>query len=223
MLRQIKDKILFYLPIVKILCRQPRYLKYILVWGKSPLDSAVPWVNFATKEWLDKNLNKAMTVFEYGSGGSTLYYAKKVKKLISVEHDSAWHEIVKGQLAARGLDNVELYCLPPEAADAGADRLYFSSDEHYQGQSFQKYAEKINDYPDDFFDLVMVDGRARRGCLHHVLPQVKPGGYVLFDNSDLAEYASALKSLDKFPVQVFFGPGFYGNGRWEARLWQINK
>ncbi len=101
MLNKIKFKTKIYLSIIKFRFKSPRYIKYIFLWLKSPLEIEVPWVNFATKEWLDKNLNKEMIVFEYGAGGSTLYYAKKVKKVISVEHDFSWYKTVKDRMGEK--------------------------------------------------------------------------------------------------------------------------
>ena len=223
MLNKLRSKASFYRPIVKLLLKQPRYIKYIFSWEKSPLDLEVPWLGFDVKNWLDKNLNKEMVVFEYGSGGSTLYYAKKVKKIISVEHDKYWYEVVKNKLAAGGLDNSEFHLCHPEPIMNNEPNLYSSTDENYQGMTFEKYVEKINAYPDNYFDLVVVDGRARTSCLKQVLSKVKDGGYVLLDNSERSEYNLGIRLFDKFVVKIFFGPGFSNNTPCEARIWQINK
>ena len=34
----------------------------------------IPWVTHGAKKWLDSYLKKDMKVFEWGSGGSTLYF-----------------------------------------------------------------------------------------------------------------------------------------------------
>jgi predicted O-methyltransferase YrrM len=52
--------------------------------------------------------------------------------------------------------------------------------------AFRKYAAAILGYPDESFDLVFVDGEAscRDWCIANALPKIKPGGYLLLDDSD---------------------------------------
>ena len=50
--------------------------------SQKPLDTQgheIPWMNYGIIDFLESRLNNKMTVFEYGSGASTLYFAKKVK------------------------------------------------------------------------------------------------------------------------------------------------
>jgi len=49
MLNKLRSKASFYRPIVKLLLKQPRYIKYIFSWEKSPLDLEVPWLGFDVK------------------------------------------------------------------------------------------------------------------------------------------------------------------------------
>ena len=126
-------------------------------------------------------------------------------------------------MITKDVNNFELYYCPPEECLDKKEGFYFSSDERYKNKNFKKYVGKINDFPDDFFDLVAVDGRARNACLGSVLSKVKQNGYVLLDNSERAEYNLSVRFLDKFENKKFFSPGFYDNGLWEARIWQIKK
>ena len=52
----------------------------------------IPWVTYSFISYIENRLNKSMSIFEYGSGNSTLFYAEKVNRVISVEHDKKWHE-----------------------------------------------------------------------------------------------------------------------------------
>ena len=52
----------------------------------------IPWVTYSFISYIENRLNKKMSIFEYGSGNSTLYFAEKVNHLISVEHDKKWFE-----------------------------------------------------------------------------------------------------------------------------------
>lgn len=223
MVKKIKNIVRFLLFVIEIFVKYPKFIKYIFQCRKNPFDIEVPWVNFETKEWLDRWVNKEMVIFEYGSGGSTFYFLKKAKKIVSVEHDKSWYQKVVAKLNNQKIKNFEFYCLPPEDVLDGDNKLYLSSDENYKNKSFKKYAEKINEYPDNFFDLIIVDGRARNGCMINVLPKIKNNGYVLLDNSERKEYAPGIQLMEKFEVKKFFGPGFYGNTPWESRIWKIVK
>ena len=64
--------------------------------GKNPVDGRTPWISFSAIELLKKITRPDMRVFEYGSGGSTMFWISRVKELISVEHDLSWyHEYEK--------------------------------------------------------------------------------------------------------------------------------
>src|SRR5262249_9447946 len=41
----------------------------------TPLDLGIPWVNYQALEWLSRIVNPRMRVFEWGSGGSTVFFA----------------------------------------------------------------------------------------------------------------------------------------------------
>ena len=63
--------------------------------SKSPVDkfsNPIPWLSYPCIDFLNERLNPNLKLFEYGSGNSTFYYAAKVQKVVSVEHDSAWYK-----------------------------------------------------------------------------------------------------------------------------------
>lgn len=173
-----------------------------------------PWITFDALRWLDARLAPEMRVFEWGSGGSTIFFSARVREVVSVEHDPSWHALVAERLAALGRRNVELLLVPPEpvepAAGPGARRVRFrSSDPAYAGFSFERYARAIEGYPDERFDVIVVDGRARVGCLELALAKVRPGGAIVVDNSERPDAAAALDALAAagWAILHFAGPG----------------
>ncbi len=46
-----------------------------------------PWITFRAILFLDAILQKDMKLWEFGSGSSTLYFAKRVTQVYSVEND----------------------------------------------------------------------------------------------------------------------------------------
>ena len=174
---------------------------------------AQPWICFEAKTYLDKVLTKEFVVFEYGSGGSTLYFAGKCKKVISVEHEPEWYKILKPKFD-KEIKNVEYHCILPEKTDNFEHKSisnpmdFVSDDSHYAGMNFEKYVKQINGCEDSSLDLVVVDGRARTSCIYAASKKIKMGGYLLCDNSERTYYfAENTETLQKFE-KVFeeFGP-----------------
>lgn len=171
-----------------------------------------PWFTFDALRWLDAHVTVNDSVFEWGSGGSTLYFARRARRVVSVEYDPTWYSRVAREVRARNLANVELLFVPPEARAAGGDAGAFASTgTQFEGLSFERYARVIERYPEASFDLVVVDGRARTDCLALGLPRTRPGGFVLVDNSEREPTAAALEALTARGVEVthFAGPAPY--------------
>jgi|688.fasta_scaffold10089_5 hypothetical protein len=188
--------------------------------GKSsPLQDELPWMTYAAISWLDQFLRPEMSVFEWGSGGSSAFFAKRVRSVRSVEHDSAWFGSVVDALKTRGYANGEVYLVEPVRGALSTSR-YVSSSPDYVGCCFERYASFIDSCPDESFDLVVVDGRARPGCIQHALPKVKRGGFLLLDNSERAAYQAGCSVVDAWPGERMWGPGPYNSYPWETRIWR---
>jgi len=86
---------------------------YRLASQSSPLDEGIPWITFEAIEFLKKSLRKDMSVFEYGSGGSTVFFAKRVKKIITVEHNPEWNQKVLDTTKKHGFNNCEINLTKP--------------------------------------------------------------------------------------------------------------
>lgn len=196
--------------------------------GASPLTDESPWMTFAACEFLRGWLRKDMAVFEWGSGGSTIFFAKHAGHVTAVEHEDAWAAQVRAAISARRITNAQLEHLPPEddaaAAqwDAADPSVPASSGAPFRGQSFARYVSFIDQFPDAAFDLVVVDGRARPACIQHGMPKVKPGGFLLLDNAERAHYAPARALLDSahWELHDSTGPGPYCRQFWQTFAWR---
>ena len=163
--------------------------------GHSPLRDAVPMMPFRAIAWLRGYLRPNMRVFEYGSGGSTVFFAGLAKEVVSIEHDPEWYERTRARLRSLTLENCT-YILEP--AQPGTNPHFSSSNEGAQGLNFEGYVKTIARYPDRHFDLVSVDGRARVACVLAAIPKVRDGGFLLLDDADRPEYAAAEDALVPF-------------------------
>ena len=190
---------------------------YALRWLRSLrpnylLDMPCPWLTFTAIDFLGRALTPGLKIFEYGSGGSTLFWLQfRPERVVSVEHDAAWYAALKRRLAP-GV-SVDYRLILPEPRAPGVDQAdpadpggYASSDPAWAGHSFRGYAAQIDAFPDGHFDVVLVDGRARPACLRHSAPKVKPGGWLILDNSDRAYYLERTAPLLRhFERRVFAG------------------
>ncbi len=166
----------------------------------------VPWWTYRAIDAVAEFLvaRPGARVFEYGSGASTIWLARRAEQVTSVEHHIDWHTRMATELAARNdLCPVDLRLVPPDTTPA-TDRLYLSDKAGEKGQSFATYACAIEGAPGAPYDLIVIDGRARNACLAHAVAHLAPGGMIVFDNSARARYAHAIKNSD-FTAQPLRG------------------
>lgn len=198
------------------LSRDPESARFAPTWivsflpRHSHLDNEIPWMSYRAVEWLESWLKPSMTVFEYGSGASTIFFAKRVMKIISVEHDRTWHDRISTALLNQGILNVELILCEPEKESSlkmlSSNRQNYTSRlEEYHGMRFEKYARSIEEYSDKSFDLVIIDGRARRDCIPLAVPKIRRGGHLLLDDSERPQYENGILTVAKYERIDFLG------------------
>jgi precorrin-6B methylase 2 len=130
----------------------------------------LPWVTYPAIEFIKRRVKPEMSVFEYGSGGSTRWWANLVSHVVSVEHDRQWFE----KLSAMKCANIELFQI--DLINGG------------------EYSKKIAQYENQF-DIVVVDGEDRVNCIKHCLGALTESGVVIVDNSDRSQYAEGTTYL----------------------------
>ena len=200
----------------------PRWIRSFGL-SRDSVRNGLPWLPFGLIEWLDVYLKPDMTVFEFGSGGSTIFMAQRVKTLISVEHNRAWYQKVLPELQKRGLLNVTYLLREPVASGTTAPKEYWDNyGSDYANMSFAPYVKAIEDYPDRSFDLILVDGRSRKFCLEHAIGKTRPGGFIVMDNSSTPEYLDFYRPLEGFPrCDITTIAPFWPPAKWQATRWQI--
>lgn len=203
------NEVRIFFPWFSLLLKKPQLIKFLVSWRKdlNVKNASAPWLTYEAIGWLDNYLTKDMMVFEWGSGGSTIYIAKKVKKIISVEHDAQWYTKVSGMLKKNDIANCEYILKEPAIAK---NKNYRSSDKRYVGFDFEAYCKTINAFPDTMFDVIIIDGRARPSCILHATNKIRAGGCLIIDDSERAEYVPAMHMLTrKWTRKDFFGPKPY--------------
>ena len=212
-----------------LLLANPKKIRFLIPWVASlrsnPLKDENVWIIFEAKEWLESFLNPNMTVFEWGSGGSTISIVKRVKKLVSVEHNRDWYCSVQRILKEKHITNCEYLLVEPEPFFSLSNFMdpknYASGSPKYKNMSFENYAKSIESFPNEHFNLIIIDGRARPSCILHAMPKVKSqGGFIMLDNSERLEYQIGKDLLIDWEHTDFFGPGPYGIRFWQTTIWK---
>jgi hypothetical protein len=140
---------------------------------RSTVTLRLPWLPFRLIDLLDERLEPGMRVFEYGGGGSTLWFLNHDPELVTDEHDADWARTL-GETTSGASWKLLVHPLD----DGGA-----------------AYVGAIDDYPDGHFDLIVVDGRYRARCVVASLAKVRPGGMLVVDDVDRERYAAALEAV----------------------------
>lgn len=148
----------------------------------------IPWVNYSFIDFIKHRLKKQHTIFEFGSGNSTIFYAQKVGKVVSVEHDKQWYDKIVGAKP----ENVELiYC------------------ELVRDGDYCRMPIKLK----KTFDIIIVDGRDRVNCCKQAINAVSENGVIVLDDSEREFYKPGVDFLldNGFKELTFTGitPGLF--------------
>jgi predicted O-methyltransferase YrrM len=171
-------------------------------WKKSFLDNfsqdqhgaPIPWMTYGAIDFLLKNLQKNHRVFEFGCGASTLFFAKKVAQVTSLETRQMWREIIEEKLQQENL-NAEITLME----DGLENELY---------ENFPKNSGKK-------FDFIIVDSLKRFSCARNSIDALAPGGAIILDDSQRQNYQ---KIFDFFAEKKFMRLDFPGLAPGDLKL-----
>ena len=212
--------------------------KHFFKWRKSQIKGAnsvkdqQPWISFDAIDYLNKFLKNKSIVFEYGGGGSTLYFLKNQAIVYTVEHDGGWFKTLDNTVKENKYQNWTGEFIQAESGDlVDAPEIdnpahYSTGDEFYKNHYFKNYATAIDRYENDFFDIVLVDGRSRASCIQHSLSKIKKGGLLILDNSDRTYYLTKTQQeIEKQFTQVLskYSPSPYSIDFTQTTIWIKNK
>jgi predicted O-methyltransferase YrrM len=207
-------------------------LRYFRRWhrslfhGATPLSDEQPWITFDAIQYLEQNIKASHRVFEFGGGGSTLFFLKRCQEVVTVEHDADWFLRLEQRIENRQLKNWIGSLVEPEFGDL-LESPNASNPDHYSSGSighvnFRKYASLIDYYPDEYFDVILVDGRSRPACIKHAVPKLKKGGFIVLDNADRTYYVGSEieKILEKYSLVLSEkGPSPYVRFFTQTNIW----
>src|SRR5260370_127790 len=177
----------------------PRYIAHNLIIRKAPVELELPWFAYAAIDFLNTYLDKKMRAFEFGSGGSTLFFAQHCKSVTGVEDNAHWCEIVAARLARRGIENANVRYLP----------VVFTSEQEFVASDYLKAVRQ------SIVDVIVVDGtewtaNVRPICFRAAEEQIAPRGIIVVDDS--WRYRELRHANRRHGVNIFesVGPGRFG-------------
>lgn len=171
--------------------------------GRTSVSDEWAWITFPALDYLERHLQPQFRVFEFGGGGSTLFFCKRVAEVITVEDNAEWFKILKETVRNKHYENWTGHLVTPEPIPDGTARSHknpadFKSGSKslgLQNMSFEKYARSIDFFPEAYFDVILVDGRARPSCIQQALPHLKNGGLLVVDNTERPYYLAPFKDI----------------------------
>lgn len=142
--------------------------------------------------YLASHLRPGARVWEWGSGGSTVFFLSQGCRVTAVEHIQVCAAILQlGLSQATQLAQLDLRVVPnvPGYVEGGVD----------DGQR-EHFAAYVDAYDGDPVDIFLVDGRARLACLERLREKAPPDAVVLLHDAgryDYSPYAELIGSVDQ--------------------------
>jgi len=129
-------------------------------------DTAMPLLTYGAIGFMDAYLTDSSTVLEFGSGGSTIWLAARVKHLVSIEDDKRWAELIPR------FENTQL-----QLVTCGGDWYDDSPDFSYS----RAVSDKASAFP-RVYDAIIVDGKARTDCAREAINLLSNHGFIVLDD-----------------------------------------
>lgn len=149
------------------------------IYGRTAFNRGIPWVVPSAFSFLEASFRPDWKVFEWGVGGSTVWFAQNCSEVVTIEVDPNWKTRVEEVLAERGLEEKAVI-------------LHISIFEYES-----EYFDRILIFPDESLDLVFVDGDrgSRNACIDISLKKIKRGGWLLVDNTNWSDETPSLLNI----------------------------
>lgn len=152
----------------------------------------IPWFTYSSIHFLTNKIEREYSVFEYGSGNSTIWFSERVNSIVSVEHDDNWYSQMKEKFSA-----------------------YSNIDYKFKNINSNEYSGEILNYKGEF-NIIVIDGRERVKCSMNSIKALKDDGVIIWDNSDRINYQEGYDFLlaNSFKRLDFWGIGPINSYSW---------
>ena len=144
----------------------------------------IPWYTYPAIEYLSQFDYSQKSIFEYGCGYSSMFWANRAKKVVSIEDKTDWFERWQKEFQKENLD------IRWRDEGEGYYNAIFEDNEKY--------------------DVIIVDGKRRADCAKCAIKQLNNGGIIILDDSDrintskeYVDAVAALKSADLLQIDFY--------------------
>lgn len=164
-----------------------------------------PWLTSNANAILNDLIKPADIGVEFGSGRSTIWFAKRLRHLTSIENDPNWFNNVSQRINSISLSDKVDYRLC---------------------QTNEEYAAQADTFIDSSIDFCLIDGLVRDKCAMAMLPKIKPGGILVIDNierylpNDHSFSPDSRRSKDGFKSKIW--QDFFEATKNYRRIWTSN-
>lgn len=117
----------------------------------------IPWYTYPAIEFLSQLDFSDKSVFEYGLGNSSIFWAKRAKNVISIEDNKKWYD----SIYKKSLKNQQTFLVKNR-------------------EEYVNFIEKS----EQKFDIIVIDAKYRFDCAKKSIAFLKEGGIMILDNSD---------------------------------------
>jgi predicted O-methyltransferase YrrM len=141
-----------------------------LVYEKTHSD--MPWLTKTANLILSSYLKPDDIGLEFGSGRSTIWLAKRISHLTSIENNRKWYNYVSERISKEGFaGRISLY-LKETDVEGGSKEAVDS-----------EYVTVVRQFEKEQLDFVLVDGVYRSACANSVIDYIRDGGLLIIDDS----------------------------------------
>jgi len=181
---------------------------------------------------LSQYLDEPLNIFEYGSGFSTIYFAKFLKRkklhfhIHSVDNNPKWHVKIKQSVKTEGLnDDITLHLseFPPFWEKEGWNWAVLPKCGQFAPKTEAEF-EYINTplTIGTKFSFIAIDARFRRRCLEIAAECLTEKGIAFLHDAQKTKYHEPL-SLYKYSMFIDSGRYFpFDKGNWKIWLGSLN-
>ena len=144
----------------------------------------VPWFTYGAIDLIEHQISPLTRVLELGGGGSTAYWLNRGHDVVTIEQDPLWLARIKGAIGEN--DNWTSICV----LNINSDTL--------EAQDLGLFDVIVNDF-----------SGPREDVAPWIVRALKPGGWIIWDNSDRKSYQDGILHLKSqgFGYVSFFGLG----------------
>lgn len=145
----------------------------------------LPWFSYPCTEFLKHRNYESRTVLEFGGGQSTLWWAKRAGKVVTLEGDRRWHDRIAGRMPA----NVDLHLVSMESREKNVTEV----------------EEVLASLGIETYDVIVIDGLCRHEMIDIACGRLGKDGIIICDDAEGYDFHGGF--LDRGMLRV----DFYGH------------